>query len=146
MRTPVRRLEGITYWVIEDPEAIRDFINTEVRREWEVDAASEHRNPREDSWLKTLPKRKWSLRIIERGRIKLDPRIMSYVDPERGYVFSKSLAERNLELQESMEMGGLAIWPLVVRKEDMQLVDGYCRYNTLKKLNVSRIYAYMGAL
>lgn len=132
--------------MIEDPEAIRDFINTEVRREWEVDAASEHRDPREDPWLKTLPKRKWSLRIIERGRIKLDPRIMSYVDPERGYVFSKSLAERSLELQESMEMGGLAIWPLVVRKEDMRLVDGYCRYNTLKKLNVSRIYAYTGTL
>ena len=33
--TPIRRLEGITYGVIDEPEGIRDFINTEVRKEWE---------------------------------------------------------------------------------------------------------------
>jgi len=78
-------------------------------------------------------------------RIKLDPDIMNYVDHEKGYVFLKSLAERSRELQESIEMGGLAIWPSVVRKEDMQLVDGYCRYAALKKMKVSRIYTYIGA-
>jgi len=36
--------------------------------------------------------------------------------------------------------------PLIVREEDMQLVDGYCRYATLKAVNVSRIYVYVGAL
>ena len=46
--TPVRRLEGITYWVIEDPEGIYDFINKEVRKEWEEDAESEGREPQED--------------------------------------------------------------------------------------------------
>lgn len=128
LRTPVRRLMGITYWVIEDSEAIRDFINTEIGREWEADAVSERRDPKDDSWLKTLSEREWSLKTMDIVRIKLDPDIMNYVDPEKGYVFSKNLAERSRELQESIEMGGLAIWPLVVRKEDMQLVDGYCRY------------------
>jgi hypothetical protein len=44
----IRRLEGITYWVIDDPKAIFDFINTEVRKEWEADARSEHRDPKDD--------------------------------------------------------------------------------------------------
>ena len=48
MNTPIRRLEGISYWVIDDPDAIYDFINTEIRKEWEADARSEHRDPKDD--------------------------------------------------------------------------------------------------
>lgn len=146
MSTPLRRLDGITYWVIEDSEAIHDFINTEIRREWETDAISERRDPKDDPWLKTLSKRRWNLKVTEIARIKLNPDIMNYVDAERGYVFSKSLAKRSRELQEYIKMGGLVVWPLVVRKEDMQLVDGYCRYSTVKAMGVSRTYAYIGML
>jgi len=132
--------------VIEDPEGIYDFINTEIRKEWETDARSEHRDPETDPWLRTLSKRKWNLEIIDIAPIKLNPDIMNYADPERGYVFSRSLAERSQELQESIKMGGVAISPLVVMGEDAQLVDGYCRYATLKAMNVSRVYAYIGIL
>jgi hypothetical protein len=145
LRTPIRRLGGITYWVVEDPEAIGDFINAEIRKEWETDALSEHRDPETDMWLKNLSKRKWRLEIVEIARIRLNPEIMNYSDPENGYVFSESLVRRSQELQESIKMGGVVISPLVVR-EDMQLVDGYCRYASLKAMNVSRIYAYMGIL
>jgi len=144
--TPIRRLEGITYWVIDNPEAIFDFINTEVRKEWEADAKSEHRDPRDDPWLKALSKRKWHLEIMGMSQIKLNPEIMNYVDPDRHYVFSQSLDKRSSELLQSIKLGGLALPPLVVRKEDNQLVDGYCRYNTLKPMNVTRIYAYVGTL
>jgi hypothetical protein len=48
MGTPIRRLEGISYWVIDDPDAIYDFINFEIRKEWESDARSEHRDPKDD--------------------------------------------------------------------------------------------------
>lgn len=144
--TPIRRLEGITYWVIDDPEAVFDFINTEVRKEWEADARSEHRDPKDDPWLEALPKRKWHLDIIGMSQIKLDPEIMNYVDPDRNYVFSQSLDKRCSELRQSIKLGGLALPPLVVRKEECQLVDGYCRYNTLKSMNVTRIYAYVGTL
>ena len=34
--------------MIEDPEGIYDFINKEVRKEWEEDAESEGREPQED--------------------------------------------------------------------------------------------------
>ncbi len=61
METPIRRLDGITYWVIENPEAIYDFIDTEIRKEWTEDARSEHRDTADDEWLKTLVAAKMEL-------------------------------------------------------------------------------------
>jgi len=146
MDTPIRRLEGVTYWVIQNPEAIYDFINTEIRKEWEEDARSEHRNPKDDAWLRTLPKRKWNLRTVGIERIKLNNEIMNYVDTKRRYVFQTSLAQRRRELQEQIQRFSVVIWPLIVREEDMQLVDGYCRYATLRAMNVSKAYVYVGIL
>lgn len=146
MSTPIRRLEGITYWVIDNPEAIHDFVNTEVRKEWEADARSEQRDPKDDPWLKTLTRRNWHLEIMGINKIKLDPDIMNYVDPERGYVFWKSLEKRSAELRQSMELGGVVLSPLILRNEDFQLVDGYCRYTTFKAMNISIIYTYIGSL
>lgn len=146
LNTPLRRLGGISYWVIEDPEAIHDYVNTEIRKEWETDARSEHRNPKDDPWLQTLPKRKWSLRVTETARIKLNPYFMNYVDPQTGYDFRKRIAERGQELQQCIKLGAQVIWPLVVRKEDLQLMDGYCRFTALTAMNVSRTYVYIGVL
>jgi hypothetical protein len=146
LNTPVRRLEGISYWVIDDSDAISDFVNTEIRKEWEADARSERRDPKDDLWLKTLTERKWRLEIMNITQIKLDPEIMNYVDPERGYVFSKSLEKRSMALRRSIKLGGVVLSPLIVRKEDNQLVDGYCRYAVVKMMSVSRTYAYAGNL
>jgi hypothetical protein len=146
MSTPIRRLEGISYWVIDDPGAIYDFVNSEIRKEWEADARSEHRDPKDDPWLTTLTRRNWHLEIMRITQIKLDPDIMNYVNPERGYVFSKSLEKRSAELRHNIELGGVVLSPLIVRNEDFQLVDGYCRYATLKGMNVLRTYTYLGIL
>jgi len=132
--------------VVEDPDAIYDLINSEVRKEWEEDARSEHRDPNDDEWLRTLSKRRWSLEIVEVGRVRLNPEIMNYVDREMGYVFQKSLTQRTQELQKVIQSFGVVIWPLIVREEDTQLVDGYCRYAALKAMNASRPYVYVGAL
>jgi hypothetical protein len=146
LNTPIRRLEGISYWVIDDPDAIHDFVNTEIRKEWEADARSEHRDPKDDPWLKTLKERKWRLEIMDIAQIKLDPDVMNYVDAERGYVFSRSLEKRSKALQRSIELGGVVLLPFIIRKENNQLVDGYCRYTALKAMSVSRIYTYAGSL
>ena len=146
LKTPIRRLEGVSWWVIEEPEAIRDFMNMEIRKEWEADARSEHKDEKDDQWLKTLQSRKWRLGLMEINQITLNPKIMNYVDRKRGYVFLKSLAKRSEELQRSVKLGGVVLSPLVVKSEGTQLVDGYCRYATLKAMRVSRVYAYVGAL
>ena len=145
MNTPIRRLEGISYWVIGDLDAIHDFVNSEILKEWEADARSEHRYPKDDPWLTTLARRKWHLKIMDMTRIKLDPDIMNYVDHERGYAFSKSLEKRSAELRHSMEVGAVVLSPLIIRKEDYQLVDGYCRYATLKAMGMPRTYTYIGS-
>lgn len=144
VNTPIRRLNGITYWVIEDPEGIYDFINNEIRKELEEDARSEGREPQKDQRLKTLAKRKWSLDIIGIEQIKLNPKIINYVDLERDYIFSESLIKRSQELKEAIERYAVVIWPIIVTGEDCVLIDGYCRYTTLKMMNVKRIYAYIG--
>jgi hypothetical protein len=146
LKTPIRRLEGIAYWVLEDPEAIHDFINAEIRKEWEADARSEGRDPREDSWLKTLSERKWSLMITRTDLIRLDPDIMNYVNGKMGYNFGESLRKRSEVLQREIKEFAQVIWPMIVKHENMQLVDGYCRYAALKTMGISRIYVYVGAL
>jgi hypothetical protein len=145
MKTPIRRLEGISYWVIEDPEGIHDFINNEIRREWEEDARSEQRDPKKDIWLETLSRRTWTLEIAETNQIRVDPRIMNYTDIKTGYNFKQSLAKRAQELRETVERFAVVIWPLVI-KEDCVLIDGYCRFAVLKAMNISRVYSYKGTL
>jgi len=71
---------------------------------------------------------------------------MDYVDVKLGYSFQESLVKRSRELRESIQMFAAVIWPLIVRKEDLVLMDGYCRYETLKTMNVSGTYTYVGVL
>lgn len=132
--------------MLEDPEAIHDFINTEIRKEWEADARSEGRDPREDSWLKTLSERKWSLMITRTDLVKLDPDIMNCVNVKTGYNFAEILTKRSKVLQREIKEFAHVIWPMIVKQENMQLVDGYCRYTALKTMGISRIYVYVGAI
>ena len=146
LNTPIRRLEGVAYWVIEDPEAIYDFINTEVKKEWEADARSEGRDPKKDSWLKTLSKRRWNLTMMATDLIRLNPDTIDIVNSRTGYNFAERLAQRSEQLQTEIVEFGHVVWPVIVKQQDMQLVDGYCRYAALKTMGVSRIYAYVGVI
>jgi len=147
MGTPLRRLEGISYWVIEDPASIQDFINTEVRREWELDVRSLPGDPAGGGdWLPTLSKRKWRLEVVRAEHVRLNDSIMNFVDKKTGYNFADRLAKRRQQLRHAIEAYGTVIWPIIIRKEDAQILDGYCRYTTLREMRVSRIYAYIGSL
>jgi hypothetical protein len=144
--TPIRRLEGISYWVIEDPEAIKDYINTEIRKEWEYDVKSTPNDPASGPWLATLSKRDWRLVALKTSGVSVDQEMINYVDSKTGYNFAERLAQRRQELRKGLELWARVIWPIVVRKEDMQVLDGYCRYTTLKEMGVQRVYAYLGSL
>lgn len=147
VNTPLRRLDGISYWVIEDPDGIRDFINTEIRKEWGFDVRSlPGDDPAAGAWLQDLPNRRWKLEIVEISKVLLDEHMMRFVDSKTGYNFPEHLAKRRKELRYAIENYGIVIWPIIVRKEDMQVLDGYCRYTTLKEMNVPRVYAYVGRL
>ena len=145
MITPLRRLEGITYWVIDEPSGIYDFINTEVRKEWEFDVKAMPGDPANGVWLATLARRKWRLEIVRSEKITLDKFAMDYVDTKTGYNFAERLAKRRQELRNAIELWGHVIWPIVIRKEDMQVLDGYSRYTTLVEMEISKVYAYLGS-
>lgn len=146
MGTPLRRLEGISYWVIEDPDGIHDFINTEVRKEWEEDVRSLPDDPASGVWLATLPRRRWRLDVVRTTELRLDESVMNYVDSKSGYDFAQRLAKRREELRRGIELWKRVIWPVIVREEDMEVLDGYCRLTTLKEMGISRIYTYIGKL
>ena len=52
----LRRVDGITYWVIDGPKQIRKFINTNLRQEWKKDAETDVVDPGRDPWLRDLSK------------------------------------------------------------------------------------------
>ena len=68
--TPIRRLESIAYWVIEDPADIGEFVGTVLRREWEADLRGEGRDPASDQWLAGLLERRWRLEILRTSEVK----------------------------------------------------------------------------
>ncbi len=146
MGTPLRRLDGISYWVIDDPSGIYDFINTEVRKEWEEDIKSMPDDPASGLWLETLPKRQWRLEIVRTSSVALDESTMSYMDTQSGYNFAERLDKRRQELRTALTRWARVIWPIIIREEDMQVLDGHCRFTTLKEMGVSRMYAYLGGM
>ena len=139
-------MEGISYWIIEDPEAIRDYINTEIRKEWEYDTKCTPNDPAGGAWLATLSKRHWRLEIVRISDLLLDEDMMTFVDSKTGYDFAERLSQRRQELRRGLQLWGRVIWPIIVRKEDMQVLDGYCRLTALKEIGVQRIFAYVGTL
>ena len=49
-----------------------------------------------------------------------------------------------MQLHKAIEEYGSVIWPVTVRGEDLQLVDGFCRFTTLKEMGITKLYAYVG--
>lgn len=134
--SPIRRLEGITYWVIDDRADIEEFVRTVLRKEWEGDLRSEGKNPTADPWLADLMRRHWRLEVLDADD----------VTPGSDYIESERLKQRRAELRRNIETYGSVISPIVVRAEGNSLADGYCRYTTLKEIGISRLYAYVGSV
>lgn len=141
----LRELEGITYWVIEEPSEITELVNKHIRKEWESDIA-EQEDHEEGRWLESLGSRNWVLSTVELESIKLSNQVMDYVNSRTGYNFRKRLEERRRALERDIDRFGAVIRPVVIRGEDSQLMDGYCRYHVLTSRNVGRTYAYIGSL
>lgn len=87
--TTLRKLQGITYRVLDDPGDIFDFINHDIRKEWENDRRSVREDPGVDEWLIDLHNSEWRLEIVSLNQISTDPKIIDYKDSE--YNFATSL-------------------------------------------------------
>jgi len=140
----IRRLQGITYWVVDDPKEIRKLVNSNIRREWESDILDQGEDLEDGIWMSSLSRRRWLLKVVAMKDIRLSDRIMRYRNEETKYDFVEHLRERKVELESEIERFGAVLSPLVLREEDHRLMDGYCRYHVLKDRGVTRVYAYVG--
>ena len=86
----------------------------------------------------------WSLEVVSTERVKLNLDIMNHVDEKSGYKFVEALAKRSGSLQRTNEEYASEVWPVILRKEDYLLLDGYCRFTTLKNMRIPKICAYVG--
>jgi hypothetical protein len=141
----LRVLEGIPYWVIEDPTEISEFVNNHVRKEWEADIADQE-DHEGGTWLASLGKRCWSLAVTSLDTIKLSEATINYTNTETGYNFRKRLEERKAILSRDLDKFGAVIRPMILRAEDNQLMDGYCRFHTLRDRGIRQGYVYLGTL
>ena len=134
----LKRVEGITYWVIDDPKQIRKFINTNLRQEWKKDAETDGVDPGRDPWLRDLSKLEWSLQTIAMAKVRPSLSMM------RRQEFIARLKERSKQLRRAIELYDQVIWPVIIQGNHSMLKDGYCRYTTLKTMGVKRTLAYVG--
>jgi hypothetical protein len=142
----IRRLQGITYWVVDDPKEIRKLVNSNIRKEWESDILDQGEDLEHGTWMSSLSRRKWRLRVVAMKDIKLSDEIMGYRNEKTGYDFGEHLKERRKNLEYEIDRFGAVLWPLVLRGEDHQLMDGYCRYQVFKDRRIMRVYAYIGSM
>ena len=134
----LKRVEGITYWVIDDPKQIRKFINTNLRQEWKKDAETDGVDPGRDPWLRDLSKLEWSLQTIAVAKVRPSLSMM------RRQEFIARLKERSKQLRRAIELYDQVIWPVIIQGNHSMLKDGYCRSTTLKTMGVKRTLAYVG--
>ncbi len=114
----LKRVEGITYWVIDDPKQIRKFINTNLRQEWKKDAETDGVDPGRDPWLRDLSKLEWSLQTIAMAKVRPSLSMM------RRQEFIARLKERSKQLRRAIELYDQVIWPVIIRGKDSMLKMG----------------------
>ena len=132
-----RKLGDFTYHILTDPQEIKAYLMQWILREWEADhnrAPDEHWTV---AWMEALPEMEFSLEVIPLAQICPNAALMSVED------FQKSLKERAEEREESI-LRGISIEPLLVNRNDFELMDGYTRYTVLKRYHQKEVYAYMG--
>ena len=134
-----RQLGDFTYHVLTNPDHIKAFVMIWVMREWESDHKESPNEHWTVEWMDVLPKMQFSLEVIDPGEIRPHPDLMSV--PE----FITSLDERATEREESI-LRGISIEPLLVRRDGLQLMDGYTRYTVLRKYIQREVYVYMGTV
>jgi len=132
-----RKLGDFTYNVLATPSEIKTYLLKWILREWELDhneAPEEHWTI---AWMEALPKMEFALEVIHLQDIHPNADLMSVAE------FQVSLQERADERQEAM-LRGVSIEPLLVNRNNVELMDGYTRYTVLQRYGQENVYAYVG--
>jgi hypothetical protein len=135
-----KALDGLTYHILGKGMITR-YLNEFILKEWQADHEDHPDQPWTVAWMSALEKLKFSLQRVPMDGISLRQDLMCYQTPE--YNFQESLNRRVAEREESY-FRGVSFEPLLIDGRNMQLMDGYSRYQVLLKHNHSIVYAYVG--
>jgi len=132
-------LGDFTYHILTDPLTIKTYAMKWIMREWELDHNEAPEETWTVEWMDALPKMEFALEIIELDDIHPRADLMGVED------FQISLKERADEREEGM-LRGVSIEPLLVNRNDFELMDGYTRYTVLKRYQQKEVYTYIGSI
>ncbi|MHA2288865.1 MAG: hypothetical protein ACXABG_08760 [Promethearchaeota archaeon] len=135
-----KKLGKFTYHVITDRSKIKPFLLKWIGGEWEIDRKEFPDQPWTIEWLNLLPRYNFKLKKAELETIQPRQDLMNYKTDS--YSFIEELNERADEMEESI-LQGSSIGPLLVKKKEMELMDGYTRYSILKKYQQKKTYVYL---
>ena len=138
-----KKLGKFTYHVITDRSKLKPFLLKWIGGEWEIDHKEFPDQLWTIEWLNLLPQFNFRLKKINLETIQLRQDLMNYETDT--YNFVEKLKVRADEMEESI-LQGSSLGPLLVKKENMELMDGYTRYTILKKHQQKRTYVYLGSI
>jgi hypothetical protein len=110
-----------------------------VMREWESDHKQAPHEHWTVAWMDIMPKMEFSLQVIKLEDINPNRDLMSVEQ------FQRELKERTDEREESV-LRGISIEPLLVNRDNYELMDGYTRYTVLKRYQQRETYTYIGTV
>jgi hypothetical protein len=138
-----QKLGKFTYHIISNKDEINPLLSKWLGREWKIDNKEFPDQIWTIKWLKLLPQLNFSLEIVQLSDIRLRKDLMNY--KTKDYSFIEELMERLKEMEESI-LQGSSIGPLIINRNDMELMDGYTRYTILKKHAQDDVYVYVGSI
>ena len=138
-----KNLGKFTYHVITDKSKLKPFLLKWIGGEWEIDRKEFPDQPWTFEWLNLLPHYNFKLKKVDLEIIQPRQDLMNY--KTGSYSFIEELNVRADEMEESI-LQGSSLAPLLVKKENMELMDGYTRYTILKKYHQKWVYVYLGSI
>ena len=138
-----KKLGKFTYHVITDKSKLKSFLLKWIGGEWEIDHKEFPDQSWTIEWLNLLPQYNFKLKKVDLETIQPRQDLMNY--KKESYSFIEELKVRADEMEESI-LQGSSLGPLLVKKENMELMDGYTRYTILNKYQQKRVYVYLSSI
>ncbi|MFX1391854.1 MAG: hypothetical protein ACFE9Z_17455 [Promethearchaeota archaeon] len=136
-----KKLGKFTYHIIPNKRKIKEFLVKWIGKEWQIDHEEFPDQQWTIEWLRLLPKMNFELKKIRLEEIILREDLMKY--KSKSYNFLNNLKIRADQMEEYL-LQGSSISPLIVNKENMELMDGYTRFEILKRYQQKKAYFYLG--
>jgi len=138
-----KKLGKFTYHIIRNKDKINPFLLKWIREEWQIDHKEFPDQQWTIEWLNLLTLMNFELVVVDLDTNNLRQDLMNYKTVS--YNFLNELKVRVDEMEESI-LQGSSIGPLIINRENMELMDVYARYMILKKYQQKRTYAYLGLI